>query len=46
VRFDEQGAWFNVFNTVLQVGEGIKHVHRSFLRLGGRPELRRYEWVT
>ncbi len=46
VRFDEQGAWFTVFNTVLQVGEGLKHVHRSFLKLGGRPELRRYEWVT
>jgi hypothetical protein len=46
VRFDEQGAWFNVFDTVLQVDEGTKHVHRSFLKLGGRPELRRYEWVT
>jgi hypothetical protein len=46
VRFDEQGAWFTVFNTVLQVDEGTKHVHRSFLKLGGRPELRRYEWVT
>jgi hypothetical protein len=45
VRFDEQGAWFNVFNTVLQVDEGIKHVHKSFLKLGGRPELRRYEWT-
>jgi hypothetical protein len=45
VRFDEQGAWFNVFNAVLQVDEGIKHVHKSFLKLGGRPELRRYEWT-
>ncbi len=45
VRFDDQGVWFRVFNAVMQT-ECLKHIHRSFLRLGGRPELRRYEWVT
>lgn len=46
VKFDSQGAWFKVFNTVLQVDEGLKHVHRSFLKMSSPAKPRLYRWAS
>jgi len=45
-KFDAQGAWFKVFNTVLQVNEGLKHVHRSSLKMSSPAKPRRYRWAS
>jgi len=45
-KFDSQGAWFKVFNTVLQVDEGLKHVHRSLLKMSSPPKPRFYRWAS